>query len=154
LYEVTALNKTENEFTCSKCEERFFGVDSFHGEHRVTQNGVKNIQLCMKCSAETIAFWKGEYYYLRGQVEWEIRNCTREHGVNRYANERRVAYEKELELMDNCVMFNGYNNRTGYGRDMSSTEVEARRIVHGEFKINYEEQIKLSGPDYHYVVDG
>jgi very-short-patch-repair endonuclease len=56
--------------------------------------------------------------------------------------------------MDNCVMFNGYNDRTGYGRDISSNEVEARRIVHGEFKINYEERIKLSGLDYRYVVDG
>jgi very-short-patch-repair endonuclease len=51
-------------------------------------------------------------------------------------------------------MFNGYNARSGYGRDLSSTELAARRIVHGENKINFEEQIKLCVPGYRCIVDG
>jgi hypothetical protein len=39
---------------------------------------------------------------------------------------------KKEDLMDNSIIFNGYNERSGYGRDLSSTELAARRIVHGE----------------------
>ena len=56
-----------------------------------------------------------------------------------------------MDLIDNTVILNGYNERSGYNRDLSSLELEARRIIHGEFKINFEEQIRIGG---RYLVDG
>lgn len=139
-----------DEFTCTKCKVRFWGLDSFHGEYRVRHDDVKNIQLCMKCLKETEAVWVGEPNYLKGQIEREIENWTRQHKVDRNADAKRIICEQVLDLMDNSNIFNGYNERAGYGRDLSNTELEARRIVHGEFKINFEEQVRDRG----YLIDG
>jgi len=139
-----------SEFDCSKCYIHFLGLPSFHGEYRVRHGDVKNIQLCMKCLNETMAAWVGEPNYLRGQIEREIEKCIRQHKVDRNADAKRTAYEKILDLMDNSTMFNGYNERAGYGRDLSNTELEARRIVHSDFKINFEEQVRVGG----YLMDG
>jgi very-short-patch-repair endonuclease len=104
----------------------------------------------MKCLNETVATWNGESNNLRAQIEREKENCIRQHKINRNADAKRIAYEKVLDLIDNSIMFNGYNERTGYsreisyGREISSTELEAREIVHGEFKINFEEQVRLA----------
>lgn len=147
-------DKSEKSFRCHKCEEDFWGSDSFHGAYTIMRSDVKNVQLCLKCTYETTATWSGEAYYLRGQIEREIENCIMQHGIDRHADVKRIAYEKVLDLIDNSEMFNGYNKRSGYGRDLSNTELEARRIVHGEFKINFEEQIKLTRNGFRYLVDG
>ena len=140
-----------DEFRCSKCNVKFRGLDSFHGEYRIKRGDVKNIQLCMKCLYETISSWDGEFNNLRAQIEREKEICIRQHKIDRNADAKRIAYEKVLDLIDNSIMFNGYNERTGYGREISSTELEAREIVHSEFKINFEEQVK-SRPGY--LIDG
>ena len=127
------MTKKEHiEFRCYKCKVGFRGVDSFHGVYRVSIGGVTNIQLCMKCLNETMAVWNGEAKFLRGHIEKEIESCTRQHRIDKYADAKRTTFEKVLDLMDNSIIFNGYNERSGYGRDLSSTELAARRIVHGE----------------------
>jgi very-short-patch-repair endonuclease len=146
--------KEHIEFRCSKCKVGFRGVDSFHGEYRISIGGVTKIQLCMKCLNEMMAVWNGECNYLRGHIEKEIESCTKQHVIDKCADAKRTAFEKVLDLMDNSTMFNGYNERSGYGRDLSSTELAARRIVHGENKINFEEQIGIRVQGYRCIVDG
>lgn len=143
--------KDPDEFTCSKCNVKFRGLDSFHGEFRIRTSGIKNIQLCIKCLYETISSWAGEFIKLRAQIEREKEYCIRQHKIDRHADAKRTVYEKVLDLIDSSIMFNGYNERSGYGRDLSTIELEARRIMHGEFKINFEEQIRLAS---RHLVDG
>jgi very-short-patch-repair endonuclease len=143
--------KEDTEFRCSMCKEEFRGLDSFHGEYRVMRGVVKNVQLCLKCLYETTALWGGEFNSFRGQIKREIENCIRQHRRDKNADAKRTAYEKVLDLIDSSVMFNGYNERSGYGRDLSGLELDARRMIHGTFKINFEEQIRLGGGQ---LVDG
>src|SRR5688500_13275434 len=100
--EVMSKKKEEpDEFTCSKCKEKFRGLDTFHGEYRIMRSDVKDIQLCMKCLNETAATWDGELNNLRGQITREIENCIRQHRIDRYADAKIPAYEKVLDLIDN-----------------------------------------------------
>ena len=75
-------------FRCSKCQEVFRGLDSFHGEYRISCNNVKSIQLCRKCLYEIQALCQGELRNLRGQIEREIEICQIE-----------VQMQKESPLM-------------------------------------------------------
>jgi very-short-patch-repair endonuclease len=143
--------KEPDEFRCSKCIANFRGSDSFHGEFQVRRGSVLKIQLCMKCLYETIAGWDGEFNNLRAQIEREKENCIRQHKIDRNADAKRIAYDKVLDLIDNSTMYNGYNERTGYVRELSGTEIEGRRIVHSEYKINFEEQVKTGSG---HIVDG
>jgi very-short-patch-repair endonuclease len=99
--------------------------------------------------------WTGEFDILRAQIEREKENCIRQHKIDRNADAKRIVYEKVLDLIDNSIMFNGYNERSGYRKDKSNMELEARRKIHGDCKVNFEEQVQLTaGVNYRYVVDG
>ena len=147
--------KEPDEFTCSKCKVKFRGLDSFHGEYRVMRGDVLNVQLCLKCLYETVSSWNGEFDIFRAQIEREKENCIRQHKIDRNADAKRIVYEKMLDLIDNSIMFNGYNEHSGYRKDKSSMELQARRIIHGDCKVNFEEQVQLTNRShYSYVVDG
>jgi very-short-patch-repair endonuclease len=113
--------------------------------------------LCSKCLAETQALWSGETKKIERQIEEDIEYWTRRHGINKYADANRTAYENLLDLLANhCVTFNGDNLKASGGRDLTTLELIARRIIHDEFKINCEEQIILYSSYFPrgYTVDG
>jgi very-short-patch-repair endonuclease len=141
-----------DEFTCFKCRVKFRGQASFHGEYRQIYGGVTEIRLCCKCTFETGALWNGESKSIERQIKEKIDYCVSQHGIVKYADAKRTAYEEILDLVSNhCIIFNGDNLKSHWGRDITQLELTARRIIHNEFKINCEEQVKLID---RYTVDG
>jgi very-short-patch-repair endonuclease len=150
------MTKTKvSEFVCSKCKHKFQGLPSFQGEYAIRYSGVKNIRLCKMCLHETNALWDNEPKTIERHIREKIEYYTRQHGIDRFANAKRIASEEILELLTNqSVMFNGNNFRIGYGKDLNRFELKVRELVHDEFRINCEEQVQISIRGRRYVVDG
>jgi len=152
-----AKSSDVSEFDCSKCDIHFLGLPSFHGEYRIPHSGgVREVNLCSKCLAETDALWSGETKTIVRQIEEKIDYLSRQHAIDRNA-EKRIAYVDVLDfLVTRCTIFDGYNVKSGYGRDLSQLELHARKMIHGDFRINFDEQVQLSRryPRYRYVADG
>jgi hypothetical protein len=144
------------DFTCSKCKQKFLGLDSFHGEFTIPIGETKEIKLCRKCLSEIVALLAGETRTIKRHIQEKIEYYTKQHGIDRYADAKRTAYEEISEyLTENCTIFNGYNNKARNGKDLSQLELTARSIIHDDFNINFTEQVILSYSDvYRYKVDG
>ena len=144
-----------SEFDCYKCKHRFQGQASFQGEYTLYRGDVKKIQLCSKCCRETNALWLNETKTIERHIKEKIEYYARQHGIDKYADAIRTAYEEELCLLTKeSVIFNGNNSRIGYGRDLNKFELRARNIVHDDFMINCEEQVQLTVDGNRFVVDG
>ena len=144
-----------SEFDCSKCNQKFLGLDSFHGEYRIRRDGLVVVRLCRQCLVETKALWDDETKIIIRAIREKIEECTRQHGINKYADAKRTVYEEVLDFLENqTLLFNADNGRSIGSRDLSQLELSARGIVRDEFKINCEEQIQLIGNYYDYTVDG
>jgi hypothetical protein len=66
--------------------QTFQGLDSFHGEFSV---GRKDVKLCTKCFAETMALWFEEPKKIERHLLKEIGNLISQHGINRFADAKR-----------------------------------------------------------------
>ena len=141
-------------FECTKCDQMYLGLDSFHGEYSISHGEVKNVHLCSKCLAETVALWNGEPKLIERHFIKEIEKWTSLHALDRSADAKRVANEVALDYIRNCVTFDGYNDRSGWGRDLTGLEQTARKIVHDDFRINCEEQVRIRVLSSRYIVDG
>jgi very-short-patch-repair endonuclease len=143
------------EFDCYKCDHRFQGQASFQGEYSLYQGNVKKIQLCRRCCRETDRLWLNETKIIERQIKKKIEYYTRQHGIDKYADAKRTAYEELLHLLTNeTIIFDGSNSRSGYQGDLSKLELMARKIVHEDFMINCEEQVQITLQGERFVVDG
>ena len=132
------------EFDCYKCDHRFQGQASFQGEYSLYHGDVKKIQLCTKCCRETIRLWLNETKTIERQIKKKIEHYTRQHGIDKYADAKRTAYEEILHLLTKeTIIFDGNNSRSGYQGDLSKLEQLGRKTIHEDFMINCEEQIVL-----------
>jgi very-short-patch-repair endonuclease len=143
------------EFICYKCRYRFHGQPSFQGEFTIQSGGVKNLELCSKCLRETEALWSNESKMIERQVDRKIEYYVRQHGIDRYADAKRNAYEEVRHLLTKeSIIFDGNNSTSGYSGDLSKLEQMARKTIHEDFMINCEEQVRLIVQGEHFVVDG
>ena len=144
-----------SEFDCYKCELRFQGQASFQGEYSLYMGDVKKIQLCGKCSRETNALWSNQTKTIKRRIREKIEHYTRQHGIDKYADAKRTAYEEILHLLtEETIIFDGNNSRSGYQGDLSKLELLARKIVHEDFRINCQEQVQITVQGERFVVDG
>jgi len=93
----------------------------------------------------------GEFNNFLRQIERLRANCIRQHRTDKNADATRIAYENVMDLIQNSVIYDGYNYRPGYGKGINNFELESRRIFHGDCKINFEEQVKVGSG---HIVDG
>jgi hypothetical protein len=149
------IKRKVSEFVCYKCKNRFLGEASFQGEFTIQYGQVKIIELCSKCLRETNALWSNESKKIERQIEKKIEYYARQHGIDRYANAKRSAYEGALHLLTKeSILFDGNNSTSGYSGDLSKLELMARMTIHEDFMINCEDQIQLTVQGERFVVDG
>lgn len=73
-----AKSSDVSEFDCSKCDIHFLGLPSFHGKYRIPHSGgVREVNLCSKCLAETDALWSGETKTIVRHIERFFQNYRR-----------------------------------------------------------------------------
>jgi len=84
---------TRPSFTCKKCKRTLLGRPNMRAT-APKSDGFKDVNLCVRCYWETVAFWNGQGDYLLRFLRNEEERLRNQHGIDQHADACRVQTER------------------------------------------------------------